>query len=248
MARDLLTPHFVHSTAFLVLAVALIGTTITPYMQFYVASAVVDKNIGPEEYPAERVDTVNGAILSDIVSIFIIIATAAAIGGSGPLASAREAAAALRPVVGSAAPVLFGAGLLGASLLAAMVVPLSSSYAIAEAVGAERSVSDSFRRAPLFFGLFTVQLVVGAAVALLPGKPRLARREHAGAEWADHAGAARLHPRAREPPRACSAMRPTALYSGPSPPSASPPSGRSPSRWSCSKRSVGPDRPRTSRR
>ena len=169
LARDLLTPQFVHSTAFLILAVALIGTTITPYMQFYVASAVVDKKIGPKQYPAERVDTVNGAILSNVVSIFIIIATAAAIGGSGPLASAREAAEALRPAVGSAAPILFGLGLLGASLLAAGVVPLSSSYAIAEAVGAERSVSSSFRQAPLFFGLFTVQLVVGAGVALAPG-------------------------------------------------------------------------------
>ena len=169
VARDLLAPHFAHSTAFLVLAVALIGTTITPYMQFYVASAVVDKKIGPAQYPAERVDTVNGAILSDIVSIFIIIATAAAIGGSGPLQSAREAARALEPAVGSAAPTLFGIGLLGASLLAAGVVPLSTSYAIAEAVGAERSVSNSFRQAPLFFGLFTFQLVVGAAVALAPG-------------------------------------------------------------------------------
>ncbi|HUK97580.1 MAG TPA: NRAMP family divalent metal transporter [Gaiellaceae bacterium] len=169
VARDLLTPQFVHSTAFLVLVVALIGTTITPYMQFYVASAVVDKKIGPEQYPAERVDTVNGAILSDIVSIFIIIATAAAVGGTGPLVSAREAALALVPAVGSAAPALFGVGLLGASLLAAVVVPLSSSYAIAEGIGGERSVSDSFRRAPVFFGLFTVQLVVGAVVALAPG-------------------------------------------------------------------------------
>ena len=169
VARDLLTPQFVHSTAFLVLVVALIGTTITPYMQFYVASAVVDKKIGPEQYPAERVDTVNGAILSDIVSIFIIIATAAAIGGTGPLVSAREAALALVPAVGSAAPTLFGIGLLGASLLAAVVVPLSSSYAIAEGIGGERSVSDSFRRAPVFFGLFTLQLVVGAVVALAPG-------------------------------------------------------------------------------
>jgi Mn2+/Fe2+ NRAMP family transporter len=169
VARNLLTPQFVHSTAFLVLVVALIGTTITPYMQFYVASAVVDKKIGPEQYPAERIDTVNGAILSDIVSIFIIIATAAAVGGTGPLASAREAAKALVPAVGSAAPALFGVGLLGASLLAAVVVPLSSSYAIAEGLGAERSVSDSFRRAPLFFGLFTFQLVVGATVALAPG-------------------------------------------------------------------------------
>jgi NRAMP (natural resistance-associated macrophage protein)-like metal ion transporter len=169
VTRNLVAPNFVHSTAFLVLAVALIGTTITPYMQFYVASAVVDKKIGPKQYPAERVDTVNGAIVSDVVSIFIIIATAAAIGGTGALSSAREAAQALAPVVGSFAPALFGIGLLGASLLAALVVPLSSSYAIAESFGAERSVSDSFRRAPLFFGLFTVQLVVGAAVAVAPG-------------------------------------------------------------------------------
>jgi len=169
VARDLATPQLIHSTAFLVLAVALIGTTITPYMQFYVASAVVDKGIGPKEYPAERVDTVSGAILSDIVSMFIIIATAAAIGGTGPLASARDAAKALTPAVGSAAPTIFGVGLLGASLLAAAVVPLSSSYAIAEGLGVERSVSDRFRQAPVFFGLFTLQLVVGAAVALLPG-------------------------------------------------------------------------------
>jgi len=169
VARDLVAPHFVHSTAFLVLAVALIGTTITPYMQFYVASAVVDKGIGPKEYPAERVDAVNGAIVSDVVSIFIIIATAAAIGGSGPLSSAREAAQALVPAVGSAAPALFGIGLLGASLLAAAVVPLSSSYAIAEGLGVERSVSNGPRQAPVFFGLFTLQLVVGAAVALAPG-------------------------------------------------------------------------------
>ena len=169
VARDLLTPQFPHTTAFLVIAVALIGTTITPYMQFYVASAVVDKGIGPDGYKAERVDTINGAILSDIVSAFIIIATAAAIGGTGPLASAHEAALALVPAVGSAAPAIFGVGLLGASLLAAAVVPLSSSYAIAEAVGAPRSISDSVRQAPLFFGLFTVQLVVGAAVALAPG-------------------------------------------------------------------------------
>ena len=169
VGSDLVVPHFLHSTAFLVLAVALIGTTITPYMQFYVASAVVDKGIGPKQYKAERVDTVNGAILSDVVSVFILIATAAAIGGTGPLSSAREAAKALEPAVGSAAPTLFGVGLLGASLLAAAVVPLSSSYAIAEGLGVERSVSDRFRQAPVFFGLFTLQLVIGAAVALAPG-------------------------------------------------------------------------------
>ena len=169
VGRNLVAPHFVHSSSFLVLAVALIGTTITPYMQFYVASAVVDKGVRPETYPAERADTINGAIVSDVVSMFIIIATAAAIGGTGPLESAREAASALEPAVGSAAPALFGAGLLGASLLAAAVVPLSSSYAIAEGLGVERSISDSWRQAPVFFGLFTAQVAVGAGIALAPG-------------------------------------------------------------------------------
>jgi Mn2+/Fe2+ NRAMP family transporter len=169
VVSNLLWPHFLHTQAFLFLAVALIGTTITPYMQFYVASAVVDKGVRPENYPSERTDTVSGAIWSDVVSIFIIIATGAAIGGSGPLKSAEQAAKALVPVAGPAAPELFGIGLLGASLLAASVVPLSTSYAIADAFGKPRSVTASFRQAPLFYGLFTAQVVVGAGVALAPG-------------------------------------------------------------------------------
>ena len=96
-------------------------------MQFYLTSAVVDKGVTPKTYRGERIDTVNGAILGDVVSIFIIIATAAAIGGTGPLTSVSQAAEALRPVAGAAASQLFAFGLLGASLLAATVVPLSSA-------------------------------------------------------------------------------------------------------------------------
>ena len=99
----------------------------------------------------------------------ILIATAATIGGSGPLSSASEAAKALEPVAGGGAETLFATGLLGASLLAAAIVPLSTAYGVAEAVGAERSVSRRFREAPLFLGLFTAQVVIGAAIALIPG-------------------------------------------------------------------------------
>ena len=166
---NLLSPHFLHTKAFLFLAVALIGTTITPYMQFYLTSAVVDKGVTPKTYKGERIDTVNGAILGDIVSIFIIIATAAAIGGTGALSNVGQAAAALQPVAGAAASRLFAFGLLGASLLAATVVPLSTSYAIAETAGVERSLSRKLREAPFFYGLFTAQLLIGALVALLPG-------------------------------------------------------------------------------
>ena len=162
-------PHFIASKSFLLLGVALIGTTITPYIQLYEAGAVVDKGIGPEEFPLERVDAIGGAILASIVSISIIIATAAVLGGTGPLSSATQAAHALKPVAGPAAEVLFGLGLLGASALAAAVVPLSTSYAVAEAVGVERSVSSSFRQAPLFLGLFTFQILLGACVVLIPG-------------------------------------------------------------------------------
>ena len=103
-----------------------------------------------------------------VISITIIIATGATIGGIGPLDSAEQAAEALRPVAGSGATLLFAFGLLGASALAGAVVPLSSSYAISEAVGVERSVSRTFRQAPLFLGLFTFQVFLGAAVALTP--------------------------------------------------------------------------------
>ena len=162
-------PHFVGGHDFLFLAVALIGTTITPYMQLYAAAAVADRGIGPEDYPAERVDAVAGAIFADVVSWFIIVATAAAIGGRGPLSSAKQAAEALKPVAGAGAEALFGIGLLGASALAAAVVPLATAYAVAEAVGAERSTSRRFSEAPLFVGLFTALVFVGALVAIVPG-------------------------------------------------------------------------------
>ena len=169
VVTNTLWPHFVFTSGFLLLGVALIGTTITPYIQLYEAGAVVDKGVQISQYRYQRVDAIGGAVISDIVSMTIIIATATAIGGSGVLTSATQAAHALEPVAGQAAVALFGIGLLGASALAAAVVPLSTSYAVAEVIGAERSVSNSFRKAPLFLGVFTAQIVIGAAVVLVPG-------------------------------------------------------------------------------
>jgi Mn2+/Fe2+ NRAMP family transporter len=169
VASNLLVPHFVWSKEFLFLCVALIGTTITPYMQLYQAAAVADRGAGPEDYRMVKIDTITGAIFANLVSMAIIVATATVIGGTGPLTSASEAAQALEPVAGAGAEVLFGIGLLGASALAAAVVPLATSYAVAEALGVERSVSKTFREAPLFMGLFTALVVIGAGVALLPG-------------------------------------------------------------------------------
>ncbi|HEY4375843.1 MAG TPA: NRAMP family divalent metal transporter [Acidimicrobiales bacterium] len=162
-------PHLLGTKAFLLLAVALIGTTITPYMQLYQAAAVADSGSGPDGYSRQRIDSVVGAVAASVVSMAIIVATAATIGGTGPLKNAAAAAKALQPVVGSAAKVLFGVGLLGAAALAAAVVPLATAYALSEAIGVERSVSRRFREAPFFNSLFTAQVVVGAAVALAPG-------------------------------------------------------------------------------
>ena len=171
VATNLVWPHFVASKAYLLVVVALIGTTITPYMQLYQAAAVADRGVDPDEYPATRFDSVSGSIFANFVSISIIIATAATIGVTHPgvLHSAQEAALALVPVAGVHAETLFGIGLLGASALAAAVVPLSTAYAVAEAAGVERSVSRRFREAPLFLGLFTGLIVIGAGVALVPG-------------------------------------------------------------------------------
>jgi Mn2+/Fe2+ NRAMP family transporter len=170
VASQTLLPHMIASKDFILLGVALIGTTITPYMQLYVAAAVADKGLGPDEYRFERVDTVGGAIIGDVISWFIIVATGAAIGKSKlALTSARDAAQALRPVAGSSSVDLFAVGLLGASMLAGAVVPLSTAYAVSEALGVERSVSRSFAEAPLFLSLFSGQILVGAAVALVPG-------------------------------------------------------------------------------
>ena len=160
---------FPQTNAFLVLVVALIGTTITPYMQFYVASAVVDKGITPADYREGADRHRQRCDLERRHQHLHHHRHSCGHRRDRALQTAQEAAKALTPVVGPAAPYLFAAGLLGASLLAASVVPLSTSYAIADAVGAPRSVSNSFRQAPLFYALFTLQILVGAGVALAPG-------------------------------------------------------------------------------
>jgi len=168
VGANLVLPHFVASRDFVLLGVALIGTTVSPYMQLYAAAGVVDRGAAPDDYRATRLDAISGAVFACLISITIIIATGATIGGQGPLDSAKQAAEALRPVAGPGAELLFAFGLLGASALAGAVVPLSSAYAISEAIGVERSVSRRFREAPLFLGLFTLQVILGAAIALTP--------------------------------------------------------------------------------
>ncbi len=173
VARGALIPTVHMDPNFIVLFVALLGTTLTAYQELFQQSAMVEKHIVRRRYGPERADTYIGAIFSNVVSMFMIIATAATLHAAGKtdIATAADAAKALQPIAGAAAEELFAIGLLGASLLAAAVLPLSTAYAISEVAGVPKGVSLDFRRAPLFFGSFTALIVIGAGVALLPGIP-----------------------------------------------------------------------------
>jgi NRAMP (natural resistance-associated macrophage protein)-like metal ion transporter len=169
-------PTFHWQSAYLVLFVGTIGTTITPYMQLYIQSSVAEKGVTMERYGPEKADVYVGSIFGNVVSLFIIIACGATIflasGGQGVvITSADQAARALAPLLGAYAPFLFGIGLLGASLLAAAVLPLSTAYSICESFGFEHGVSRSFKEAPVFVGLFSGMVILGALVAMIPGLP-----------------------------------------------------------------------------
>ena len=199
VGSNLVIPHFLYTKSFLLLGVALIGTTVSPYMQLYAAAGVVDKGADAADYPRARIDAISGALFACVISITIIIATAAAIGGTGPLTSAKEAAMALRPVAGAGAELLFAFGLIGASALAGAVVPLSSAYAISEAVGVERSVSRRFTEARLFLSLFTVQVHHRRRPGADPDQPDHPAHRHPGAAGHRDAGDPGLHPHPDQP-------------------------------------------------
>lgn len=165
-------PSFEKDPAFLGMLIALIGTTISPYMQLYIQSSVVEKGITPDDWRYTRFDVLFGTVISGIVAAFIIIATAATLHVHGiKVETAADAAQALEPIAGHYSRALFALGLLGASLLAAGVLPLSTTYMMSEGLGIERGVSRSWSEAPVFMGLFTGLVVLGAALALIPGLP-----------------------------------------------------------------------------
>jgi Mn2+/Fe2+ NRAMP family transporter len=153
----------------LLLMVAVVGTTITPYMQFYLQSAVAEKGIGEEELRLEQADAVAGSVWTNVIAVFIVVATAAAVGvgGGAAIGSAADAAHALEPVAGAWAEALFGIGLFGASVLAATIMPISTAFVICEAFGWESGVGKRFGDAPVFFGIYTFVLALGGIVVLL---------------------------------------------------------------------------------
>ena len=172
VAVGLVKPSFSFEYAYLFTLVAVVGTTISPYMQVYVQSSVVEKGVTPEDYSRTKKDVWVGTILAILVVFFIVVSTAATLHKHGlHIESAADAARALEPFAGPYAEKLFAIGLFGASMLAAGVLPLATAYSISEALGFEKGVSRSFREAPIFIGVFTFLVAVGAAIAVIPGLP-----------------------------------------------------------------------------
>ena len=174
--RSSVVPQVDVSKAYFLLAIALIGTTITPWMQFYLQAAIAEKGIPEDQLAYSRADVIVGSVVTDAIAFFIVVATALTLAGHLSAAQlgnmqAGDYARALVPVAGHFAGILFGIGLVGASLLAGSVVPLSTSYAVSEAFGFERGVDRGIGDAPIFFGIFTFLIVVGALAVLVPGVP-----------------------------------------------------------------------------
>jgi Mn2+/Fe2+ NRAMP family transporter len=173
VGHALVTPQMHTNSTFLLLFVALAGTTITPYMQLYLQSAVVERGATEADLKNESREAVGGAIFADVISAFIIIATGATLYVSGvhSIGSAADAAKALEPLAGQYAELLFGVGLLGASLLAAAILPIATSYVVAESLGFEKGIGRRAEEAPVFIGLITAMILVSTLVAIVPGVP-----------------------------------------------------------------------------
>ncbi len=165
-------PSFSHS-AYLYMVIGVVGTTIAPWMQFYLQASVVEKGITARQYGASKLDVISGCIFTDIVAWFIIVACAATLFAHGmfEIRNGADAAQALKPLAGNYAYVLFAVGLFNASLFAASILPISTAYAVCEGLGFESGVGKKFSEAPFFYWLYTALIAVGAGVILIPNVP-----------------------------------------------------------------------------
>jgi NRAMP (natural resistance-associated macrophage protein)-like metal ion transporter len=163
----------IRNYGYLYMVIGLVGTTIAPWMQFYLQASVVEKGITARQYRASRWDVILGCIFTDVVAWFIIVACAATLYANRhhDIASAADAAQALRPLAGEYAYLLFAGGLFNASFFAACILPISTAYAVCEGLGFESGLDKKFHEAPVFYWLFTVLIVAGAGVLLVPRIP-----------------------------------------------------------------------------
>jgi Mn2+/Fe2+ NRAMP family transporter len=164
---DWLLPGYVY------MVIGLVGTTIAPWMQFYLQASVVEKGVTRRQYKASQIDVITGCIFTDVVAWFIIVACAATLYAHGyrNVQDAKDAAQALRPLAGDFAYILFAMGLFNASLFAASILPLSTAYTVCEGLGFESGVGLKFGEAPVFYWLYTILIVAGAGVILTPNLP-----------------------------------------------------------------------------
>lgn len=157
---------------FVMLSIAIIGTTITPWMQFYLQSSIAEKGIKREDYRYSKMDVISGCIVTNIVAFFIIVTCATTLFPGGiRINEAHEAAFALRPFAGEYASVFFAVSLANASILGAIIVPLSTAYYICEAMGWEAGINKTFRQAPQFMWIYTALIGISAFLVLIPGAP-----------------------------------------------------------------------------
>ncbi len=173
VGTSLVEPHIHLNSAYLLILIATTGTTITPYMQLYLQSAVVERGVREEELAHEERESVAGAVFANVIAAFIIIATGATLFTHGihNISSAADAARALNPFAGRYAEALFGVGLLGASLLAAAILPIATSYVISESLGYEKGLGRRREEAPVFVSIITAMIVISTIVAVIPGLP-----------------------------------------------------------------------------
>jgi len=158
---------------YLYMALGVVGTTIAPWMQFYLQSSIVEKGVTRRDYRASRIDVVAGCIFTDVVAWFIIVACAATLFAHGyrNISDAKDAAQALHPLAGDYAYILFALGLFNASLFAASILPLSTAYTVCEGLGFESGIGKKFGEAPVFYWLYTILIAAGAGVILTPNLP-----------------------------------------------------------------------------
>jgi len=171
--RQTLIPQWNKSPEYITMIVGLIGTTITPWMQFYLQASVVEKGVNEKHYPLTRLDVIIGCIVTDVIAFFIVVACAATLYQSGHrnIADPAEAAVALRPFAGKFASLLFGVGLVNASMLSAAILPLATAYNVCEGLGFESGVDRRFSEAPIFYWMYTGLIVTGAGFVLIPNLP-----------------------------------------------------------------------------
>jgi Mn2+/Fe2+ NRAMP family transporter len=172
-ARHTVIPSLQFNGNYLLMVTALVGTTIAPWQFFYMQASFVEKRIGPRQYPQARADVIAGSVTCMIIVFFIIVCTAATLYVSGHrnIADAADAAKALVPLAGRWASLLFAFGLLNASLFAASILPLSTAHVICEGLGFEAGIDRKFKEAPIFYWLYTILIVVGGGLILIPRAP-----------------------------------------------------------------------------